>query len=290
MEQLVFEKSKKGRTGYSLPKLEVEAINFNDKIPEKFIRKNDAELPEISESEVARHFARLSKLNYHIEEGLYPLGSCTMKYNPKINEVTASLSGFANLHPLSQPEHAQGALRLMYELRESLKEIAGLPGVSLQPAAGSQGELTGILTFRNYHLDRGDHKRTKILIPDAAHGTNPASAAIAGFKIVNIKSNEQGRVDLEDLASHCGDDVAGFMLTNPNTVGIFEKEIQKIEELIHGCGGLMYMDGANLNALLGIVRPGDMKFDCVHINLHKTFSKIKIHLKISLLQKYTILL
>ena len=272
MEQLVFEKSKKGRTGYSLPKLEVEAINFNDKIPEKFIRKNDAELPEISESEVARHFARLSKLNYHIEEGLYPLGSCTMKYNPKINEVTASLSGFANLHPLSQPEHAQGALRLMYELRESLKEIAGLPGVSLQPAAGSQGELTGILTFRNYHLDRGDHKRTKILIPDAAHGTNPASAAIAGFKIVNIKSNEQGRVDLEDLASHCGDDVAGFMLTNPNTVGIFEKEIQKIEELIHGCGGLMYMDGANLNALLGIVRPGDMKFDCVHINLHKTFS------------------
>lgn len=272
MEKLIFEKSRTGRIGFSLPELDVEAIDIKSSIPEKFLRVKDADLPEISESEVARHFARLSKLNYHIEQGLYPLGSCTMKYNPKINEVTASMNGFADLHPLSQDEHSQGALRLMYELSEALKEISGLPGCSLQPAAGSQGELTGILMFRQYHLDRGDLKRTKILIPDAAHGTNPASAAISGFTIVNIKSNAQGRVDLDDLASHCGDDVAGFMLTNPNTVGIFERDIDKIEELIHGCGGLMYMDGANLNALLGIVRPGDMKFDCVHINLHKTFS------------------
>lgn len=272
MEKLIFEKSKSGRVGYSLPNLDVEPINIGETIPEKFLRKNTAELPEVSESEIARHFARLSKLNYHIEEGLYPLGSCTMKYNPKINEVTASMSGYASLHPLSQDEHSQGALRLMYELSEALMEISGLQGCSLQPAAGSQGELTGILMFRKYHLSRGDSKRTKILIPDAAHGTNPASAAIAGFQIVNIKSTEYGRVNIEDLASHCGDDVAGFMLTNPNTVGIFEKDIEKIEELIHGCGGLMYMDGANLNALLGIVRPGDMKFDCVHINLHKTFS------------------
>jgi glycine dehydrogenase subunit 2 len=195
-----------------------------------------------------------------------------MKYNPKVNELTASLDGFANLHPFTQDEYAQGALQLMYELGEELKEIVGLHGVSLQPAAGSHGEFTGILTFRAYHLDRGDVKRTKILIPDAAHGTNPSSAAIAGFQIVNIKSTEDGRVDLEDLAANCGEDVAGFMLTNPNTVGIFEKNIVKIGELIHGCGGLMYMDGANLNALLGIVRPGDMGFDCVHINLHKTFS------------------
>lgn len=272
MEQLIFEKSKPGRKGYSLPKLEIEIKDINTLLPEKFIRKNAPGLPEVSENEIARHFLRLSHLNYNIEEGLYPLGSCTMKYNPKINEVTSSFSGFQDLHPLANDDMNQGALQVMYELGEALKEISGLQGVSLQPAAGSQGELAGILIFRAYHQAHGNDKRTKILIPNAAHGTNPASAAIAGFEIVELKSNEQGRVDLEDLKSKLGDDVAGFMLTNPNTVGIFEKEILTITKLVKDCGGLTYMDGANLNALLGIARPGDMGFDCMHINLHKTFS------------------
>jgi glycine dehydrogenase subunit 2 len=272
MENLIFEKSKPGRTGYSLPKLEFEKINVNDVIPEQLIRKFDANLPEISESEIARHFLRLSHLNYNIEMGLYPLGSCTMKYNPKINEVTASINGFADLHPHTKDKFAQGAIQVMYDLGECLKEISGMKGVSLQPSAGSQGELTGILMIKAYHEDKGNSKRNKILIPNAAHGTNPASAAIAGFEIVELKSNELGLVDLDDLRSKAGDDTAGFMLTNPNTIGVFEKEIIEIEKIIHGAGGLMYMDGANLNALLGIVRPGDMKFDCMHINLHKTFS------------------
>ncbi|HRP02516.1 MAG TPA: aminomethyl-transferring glycine dehydrogenase subunit GcvPB [Candidatus Kapabacteria bacterium] len=272
MEKLLFEKSKPGRVGYSLPKLDVDQCNYSDSIPDYLLRKKTAELPEISENEIARHFLRLSHLNYSIDQGFYPLGSCTMKYNPKINEVVSALPGFANLHPSSREDHSQGALAVMYELGELLKEISGFTGVTLQPAAGSQGEFTGIAMIKAYHEARGDHKRTKILIPDAAHGTNPASAAIAGFDIVELKSNEFGRVDLEDIRTKVGDDVAGFMLTNPNTVGIFEKEIIEIEKLIHGCGGLMYMDGANLNALLGIVRPGDLGFDCMHINLHKTFS------------------
>lgn len=272
MEKLIFEKSKPGRKGHFIPANDVPLSDLKKEIPEKYHRKSALEFPEVSENEIARHFIRLSHYNYSIDEGLYPLGSCTMKYNPKVNEKTASLDGFANLHPCSEEKNAQGALRLMFELGESLKEITGLQGVSLQPAAGSHGELTGILMFRAYHLDRGDTKRKKILIPDSAHGTNPASASIGGFEIVNIKSNPDGRVNVEDLEKNCGDDVAGFMLTNPNTVGLFEKNISQIEKLIHGCGGLMYMDGANLNALLGIVRPGDMNFDCVHINLHKTFS------------------
>lgn len=272
MENLIFEKSKPGRIGYTIPKLDIEDRDIKDSLPERFIRKNDAPLPEISEIEVARHFSRLSQLNYHIEKGFYPLGSCTMKYNPKINEVTAAFGGFSNLHPLSEEFHAQGALEVMYELGELLKSITGMPGVTLQPAAGSAGELTGILTFKAYHEDRGDTKRRKILIPNSAHGTNPASAAIAGFEIVNLKSNEQGRVDMDDLRSKANDEVAGMMLTIPNTVGIFEKDILEIIEIIHGCGGLMYMDGANLNALLGIVRAGDMGVDCIHFNLHKTFS------------------
>jgi len=272
MEKLIFEKSKPNRIGYSLAKNDVDNYDIENLIPSKYLRQNPANLPEVSESEITRHFTRLGHLNYSIEEGMYPLGSCTMKYNPKVNEVTASFDGFAELHPNSTDCMSQGALELMYELGECLKEVTGLPGVSLQPAAGSQGELTGILMIKKYHEERGDTKRTKILIPDAAHGTNPASAAIAGFEIITIKSNSNGRVDIDDLASKVGDDVAGFMLTNPNTVGIFERRIEEIEELIHGCGGLMYMDGANLNALLGIVRPGDMNFDCVHFNLHKTFS------------------
>jgi len=272
MEKIIFEKSKKGRKGYTLPKSDFNKISIENSLPNRFLRKSELKLPEISENEIARHFVRLSQLNYCIEKGLYPLGSCTMKYNPKVNEKTASLEGFAELHPCSEFRNAQGALRLMYELGEFLKEIVGLDGVSLQPAAGSQGEFTGILTFRAYHLERGDTKRTKVLIPDSAHGTNPASATIAGFQIVGVKSSPDGRVDIEDLRSKCNEEIAGFMLTNPNTLGLFEYNISEIEKLVHGCGGLMYMDGANLNALLGIARPGDMKFDCVHINLHKTFS------------------
>lgn len=271
MEKLIFEKSKDGRKGYTLPKSEINKYDSKIELGQ-FYRDKDAQLPEISEIDIARHFLRLSHLNYNIEEGLYPLGSCTMKYNPKINEKTASMSGFTQLHPCSNPQNAQGAIRMMYELGEYLKEVSGLQGVSLQPAAGSQGEYTGILMFRAYHLSRNDHKRKKIIIPNSAHGTNPASSTIGGFDIVNLKSNDQGRVDVEDLKRIAGDDIAGIMLTNPNTLGIFEKDIVEIEKIIHDCGGLMYMDGANLNALLGIVRPGDMGFDCVHINLHKTFS------------------
>lgn len=272
MEKLIFEKSKPGRVGYSIPNLQIDEKDIETLIPKEYLREEDAKLPEVSENEIARHFQRLSHLNYNIEKGIYPLGSCTMKYNPKINEVTAGLEGFSDLHPNTEPQFAQGALQVMYELGECLKEVTGLQGVSLQPSAGSQGELTGILMFKKYFEERGDHKRKKIIIPDAAHGTNPASAAMGGFEIVTVKSNENGRVDVEDLERLVGDDVAGFMLTNPNTVGIFEKNIQQIADLIHDCGALMYMDGANLNALLGIARPGDMRFDCVHINLHKTFS------------------
>lgn len=272
MEKIIFEKSKPGRKGYTLPKLDVESNPLDSYFDPSLIRKNTAQLPEVSENEIARHFVRLSHLNYNIEEGLYPLGSCTMKYNPKVNEKTASMTGFADLHPCSEEEFAQGALELMFDLGEYLKEITGLQGVSLQPAAGSQGEFTGILMFKAYHQDRGDFNRTKILIPDSAHGTNPASASIGGFSIVSVKSNEDGRVDIKDLEDKLGDDVAGFMLTNPNTLGLFETDIVKISKLIRESGALLYMDGANLNALLGITRPGDMDFDCVHINLHKTFS------------------
>jgi len=270
MEKLIFEKSVAGRKGYTLPKLDVEKTDIS--IPNELLRAEDINLPEVSESEIARHFVRLSHLNYNIEQGLYPLGSCTMKYNPKVNEVTAGLSGFVNSHPLMKDANAQGSLEIMYNLSEQLNAITGFDACSLQPSAGSQGELAAILVFKKYHESKGDTKRDKILIPDAAHGTNPASAATAGYKIVNIKSNTSGCVDVDDLAAHCDDTVAGFMLTNPNTVGIFEPKINEISKLIHGCGGLMYMDGANLNALMGIVKPAEMGFDCMHINLHKTFS------------------
>jgi glycine dehydrogenase subunit 2 len=272
MEQLIFEKSREGRKGYTLPKLDIPSTDLNKSIPEGLLRKIDLNLPEVSENEISRHFVRLSHLNYSIEEGLYPLGSCTMKYNPKINEVTAALPGFAELHPCSEERNAQGALQLMYELGELLQKITGLQGCTLQPAAGSHGEFAGINMIAAYHEDRKDTKRTKILIPDSAHGTNPASSAIGGFSIVSIDSNADGLVDIEDLKSKCNDEVAGFMLTNPNTLGLFDTQIVEIEKLIHGCGGLMYMDGANMNALMGIARPGDMGFDCVHLNLHKTFS------------------
>lgn len=272
MEKLIFEKCVKGRKAYTLPKPNLEPFSTQNLLPEKYHRKREIHLPELSEVEVARHFVKLSKLNYCIEDNVYPLGSCTMKYNPKVNEKVASYDGFANLHPHLDEEDSQGALQIMFELGEALKKITGFTGVTLQPASGSQGELTGLLLIRAYHLDRGDTKRKKILIPDSAHGTNPASSAIAGFEVVSIKSDSDGRVNLEELKKHCDQTTAGFMLTNPNTCGLFEKNILEISKIIHDCGGLMYMDGANLNALLGLVYPVDMGFDCMHINLHKTFS------------------
>ncbi|RCK75817.1 MAG: Glycine dehydrogenase [decarboxylating] (glycine cleavage system P2 protein) [Ignavibacteriae bacterium] len=270
-EKLLFEKSKPNRKGYTLPKLDVPEQPLDKLIHPKFLRKMEPALPEISENEVVRHYIRLSTMNYHIDKGFYPLGSCTMKYNPKVNEYTASLPGFVNLHPFEPDELVQGALKLMYELGTYLKSITGMKGITLQPAAGAQGELTSLLMFRAYHNSLGK-PRNIILVPDSAHGTNPASVTISGFKAVSVKSNSEGTIDIDDLKRNLNEDVAGIMITNPNTLGIFENNILEIEKLIHDAGALMYMDGANLNALLGIVRPGDMGFDAVHINLHKTFS------------------
>ena len=270
-EKLIFEISRKGRKGYSLcgnqfPELPLESI-----LPPKFLRTTPAELPEVSESEVVRHFVRLSNLNYHVDKNMYPLGSCTMKYNPKINDYTCDLPGFSALHPLQPGETTQGALQLMYELAGMLREIAGMAAVTLQPAAGAHGELTGILLIKKYHESIGS-KRHKLLVVDSAHGTNPASAALAGYEIISVKGNADGRTDLDDLRSKLDGDVAALMLTNPNTIGLFEKEILAISKMVHDNGSLLYMDGANMNALLGIARPGDMGFDVVHYNLHKTFA------------------
>ena len=270
-EKLIFELSHTGRKGYTLPRLDVQSGLSDETIPKKFIRNGSPGLPEVSENEVVRHFVRLSNMNYHIDKGFYPLGSCTMKYNPKINEKTSALPGNADIHPMEPEQAVQGALELMYNLSELLREIAGMSAVSLQPAAGAQGELTGIMLIRKYHETKG-RARSKILVPDSAHGTNPASVAISGYKAVSVKSNQNGTVDLDDLKQHLDDEVAGMMLTNPNTLGIFESGILQISKMVHDVGGLMYMDGANLNAIVGLVRPGDMGFDVVHINLHKTFS------------------
>jgi glycine dehydrogenase subunit 2 len=229
-------------------------------------------LPEVSELDLVRHFVRLSQLNHAIDTGFYPLGSCTMKYNPKVHEDAARLTGFAQTHPLQDPSTAQGNLALMFSLQEWLKEIGGFAGVSLQPAAGAHGELTGILILRAYFRDRGETKRTKILIPNSAHGTNPATTAMSGLEVVELPSDSRGNVDLEALRAACDETVAGLMLTNPNTLGLFEEHVLEVADLVHGCGGLMYGDGANMNALLGIVRPGDLGFDVLHFNLHKTFT------------------
>ncbi len=229
-------------------------------------------LPEVSEVDTVRHFTRLSQLNYAIDKGLYPLGSCTMKYNPKVNEDVARLPGFAMIHPLQPIETVQGALLIMYELQEYLKEIGGFAGITLQPAAGAQGELTGVLIIRAYHHDRGDHQRTKILIPDSAHGTNPATSAMSGMKVVELKSDTRGNIDLNALKAECDETLAGLMITNPNTLGLFDEHLQEVIRLVHQAGGLVYGDGANLNALLGIARPGDIGIDVLHYNLHKTFS------------------
>ena len=268
---LIFERSQPGRRGTTMPKPDVPTRPLEELIPAAMLRESAPALPEVPEHEVARHYTEISLKNHHVDRGFYPLGSCTMKYNPKVNEATARLPGLADLHPFQPTSTVQGALRLMWELGEMLKEIVGMDAITLQPAAGAQGELVGALLFRAYHTAKGD-PRKKIIIPDTAHGTNPATVAMAGYQVVTLKSNEAGRMDPAALEAALGDDVAGVMLTNPNTLGKFESEIEKISQLVHEAGGLMYMDGANLNALLGITRPGDLGYDIVHLNLHKTFS------------------
>jgi glycine dehydrogenase subunit 2 len=265
-EPTIYELSSLGRIGIEYPDQDVPST----KLPEEFLRK-ELPLPELSELDVVRHFTHLSRMNYSIDGGFYPLGSCTMKYNPRINEVVARLDGFTKVHPLQPIETVQGSLVVMYMLQELLKEITGMGAISLQPAAGAHGELVGTLIIRAYHHARGDLKRTKILLPDSAHGTNPASSSMAGFEVVNIPSDARGNVDLAKLKEVCDDTVAGLMLTNPNTLGLFDEHILEIVETVHKAGGLVYGDGANMNALLGITRPGDLGFDILHLNLHKTF-------------------
>ncbi len=270
--QLIFELSKPTRMSYSLPENDVDDSAIDEVIAEKYLRKEDALLPEVSELDVVRHYTLLSNKNYGVDTGFYPLGSCTMKYNPKVNEDLASLDGFTTLHPLQPTSTVQGALKLMYELQNLLEEITGMYKVSLQPSAGSQGELAGLMLIKAWQQARGEGHRNKIIIPDSAHGTNPASASMAGYKSVEIKSNDNGTIDCEALKAMMDENTAGLMLTNPNTLGLFEKDIIEIERLVHDAGGLLYCDGANMNANLGITRPGDMGFDIVHLNLHKTFS------------------
>ncbi len=266
-EPLIFEISSPGRTAFTLPKLDVPEAP----LPEGYGRA-DLKLPEVSEMDLVRHYTRLSQKNYSIDTVFYPLGSCTMKYNPKVNEKAASIEGLTQVHPLQPEATAQGSLELMYRLQEALKEISGFDAVSLQPSAGAHGELTGVLIMRAYHASRGDTRRTKVLIPDSAHGTNPASSAMSGFEVVEVPSDARGNVDLEALRNICDETVVGLMLTNPNTLGLFEEHVVEVCQSIHACGGLMYGDGANLNALLGVARPGDLGFDVMHFNLHKTFS------------------
>ncbi len=276
-ESLIFERSQTGRVGYRLPKLDVPEVSLDELLPEELRRTDDLDgVPEVSEVDVIRHFTRISTWNYSIDLGMYPLGSCTMKYNSRLNEKVARIAGFINLHPLAPEEESQGALELIYELQKDLSEITGLPGISLQPAAGAQGEMTGVMLIRAF-LDQRDGEASKerrvMLVPDSAHGTNPASAALAGFSVKTIRSTAEGLTDMEHLKQLCDEGgVAGLMLTNPNTVGIFETNIKEICNTIHAAGGLVYMDGANMNALVGIARPGDMGVDVIHLNLHKTFS------------------
>jgi glycine dehydrogenase subunit 2 len=266
-EKTIYELSSPGRLGVKYPDPDVPLSPF----PQDLLRV-DLPLPELSELDVVRHFTNLSKLNYNIDGGFYPLGSCTMKYNPKVNEDTARLPGFAFLHPMQPEETLQGALAMMFTLQEWLAEISGLPSVSLQPAAGAQGEFTGVMIIRAYHHSRGDNKRTKMLIPDSAHGTNPATSAMSGMEVVNVPSDSRGNVDLNVLRTLVDDQTAGLMLTNPNTLGLFDENVLEVVKIVHQAGGLVYGDGANLNALLGIVRPGDLGIDVMHFNLHKTFS------------------
>lgn len=271
-QALIFEISKPGRIGYSLPEMDVPEIDVNELIPAGYLREEEPELPEVSELDIMRHYTALSNRNHGVDSGFYPLGSCTMKYNPKINENVARYPGFAHLHPLQDESSVQGALELMYDLQEHLIEITGMDQVTLQPAAGAHGEWTALMMVRAFHEANGDFKRTKVLIPDSAHGTNPASATVAGFETITVKSGENGLVDLDDLRRVVGEDTAALMLTNPNTLGLFEEDILEMAEIVHAAGGKLYYDGANLNAVMSKARPGDMGFDLVHLNLHKTFT------------------
>ena len=270
-DKLIFEISKKGRTGIRLPKWQANK-EASEIFGKENVREKSPELPEVSEPEVVRHYTLLSNKNFGVDTGFYPLGSCTMKYNPKINEDMASLPGFTALHPYQSEEYSQGALELMFDLSEMLCKITGMEEFVLQPAAGAHGEMAGLMTIKAYHEKNGDSKRNKIIIPDSAHGTNPASAAVVGFDTVEIKSAVDGSIDLDSLKAVLDDTIAGLMLTNPSTVGLFEKNIKEVARLVHEAGGLLYYDGANLNAIMGITRPGDMGFDVMHVNLHKTFS------------------
>ncbi|MBR4408297.1 MAG: aminomethyl-transferring glycine dehydrogenase subunit GcvPB [Bacteroidales bacterium] len=269
-DKLIFELSKPGRCGYTLPENEY-GICIKE-LPAELKRGNAPDLPEVSEVDVVRHYTNLSQMNFGVDTGFYPLGSCTMKYNPKINEEVAAMPGFTGLHPLQPESTVKGAKAVYDAMDKALAEITGLSHFTFLPCAGAHGELTGLMLIRQYHMARGDYKRTRIIVPDSAHGTNPASAAVCGLEIVEVKSNVNGLVDVEDLKPLLGDDIAGIMMTNPNTLGLFEREIGEIAKLVHACGGLLYYDGANMNPMLGMVRPGDMGFDVMHINLHKTFS------------------
>lgn len=271
MAKTIFEKHSPGRKGYTLPKNDVQK-NITEIIPEKFQRKSELKFPEVSELDVMRHFLELSHMNHCIEKGFYPLGSCTMKYNPKINETLVRNEKLADLHPFQKEKTVQGALQILFELQNDLAEISGFANVTLQPVAGAHGEFTGLKIIKAYHEAKGNHHKTKIILPDSAHGTNPASVTLAGYENVEIKSNENGRVDVEDLKAHVDENTAGFMLTNPNTLGLFESDIEEIAKIIHDVDGLMYMDGANFNAIMGIVKPGEIGFDIMHFNLHKTFA------------------
>ncbi|MBU5306304.1 aminomethyl-transferring glycine dehydrogenase subunit GcvPB [Clostridioides mangenotii] len=271
-DNLLIDISKKGRKAYSLPKLDIEDILLTDMVDADLLKETELRLPEISEVDLIRHYTNLSNKNFGVDTGFYPLGSCTMKYNPKINEDMASNPNFTEIHPYQPVDTVQGSLELMYNLSQTLCEITGMDDVTLQPSAGSHGELTGLMLIKEYHLNRGDTKRTKVIIPDAAHGTNPASAAMADFDVIQINSNKDGSVNMEELKSILNDEVAALMLTNPSTLGLFEENIKEIADIVHEAGGLLYYDGANMNAIMGITRPGDMGFDVVHLNIHKTFS------------------
>lgn len=264
---LIFEKSVSGRVGYSLP-----TENIDIDLDDKYLRKASLDMPELSELDVVRHYTNLSLKNFGVDQGFYPLGSCTMKYNPKINEKIASDYRFQNIHPLQNDESKQGSLEIAYEVCKDLSKITGMDDFTLSPCAGAHGELTGLMIIKNYFLVKGDLKRTKIIVPESAHGTNPASSSMCGFEVVKVNCLEDGCVDIDELEKLATDEIAGIMLTNPNTLGIFEKDILRISNIIHNVGGLLYYDGANLNGILGLARPGDMGFDVCHINIHKTFS------------------
>ncbi len=271
-EPLLNDYSTPGRKGYSLPEIDVPQVDPEDYLPEWSVREEPPGLPEVSEVDVVRHYTSLSEMNYGVDSGIYPLGTCTMKYNPKVNEDIARIPGLALLHPYQPDKHVQGSLSLLYELKEFLAEISGLDEVCLQPASGAHGEYTGLRVIQEYLYDQGEEQRDKVIVPDSAHGTNPASAAMCGMEVIEIESNEKGMVDPEELREAVDEEVAALMLTNPNTLGIFEQDICEIADIIHDAGGLLYYDGANMNAVLGYAKPGAMNFDVMHYNLHKTFS------------------